>query len=46
MFTGTIDSESLIKVIQQHYTFGLAQRLKSTLEPADFSRAEFQRLEE
>jgi len=37
-----LDSESLMEVNKWHYTFGLMQKLKSTLEPADFSRAEFQ----
>ena len=35
-----------MEVNKWHYTFGLMQKLKSTLEPADFSRAEFQEDEE
>ncbi len=40
--TAIFDSKSLMEVNQWHYTFGLVQKLKSTLEPADFCRAEFQ----
>ena len=38
-----LDSENLMEVNKWHYTFGLMQKLKSTLEPADFSCAEFWR---
>ena len=42
LFVGTIGSKSLTETNQWHYTFGLVQKLESTLEPAGFSHAEFQ----